>query len=179
MAHLSYSFLRKAACIAAAALLLACSPKYDWREVRSPDANFQALFPGKPSSHSRAINLDGIQVTMTMTAADVDGASFAVGSATLADAAQAAAALTAMKTAMIRNMGGTVRHDKTVSSAGAPAMTEVEIAGPSPSTASDTRLMVARFIVKDRRVYQIVVVGQEKNIPREQIDTFFTSFKPG
>jgi hypothetical protein len=45
---------------------------------------------------------------MTMTAAEIDGVVFAVGSAQLADAAQAPAAIEAMQTAMVNNIGATV-----------------------------------------------------------------------
>lgn len=172
--------LRRAACIAATALLLACSPKYDWREIRSADANFMAMFPGKPASHSRPVNLDGTQVTMSMTAADVDGVTFAVGSAVLADPTQAQTALLAMKTALTRNMAGTVRYDKSVATPATPGMTEIEVAGPAGAGAgSQPRVLIARFATRERRVYQLVVVGAEKNISREQVDTFFSSFKSG
>jgi hypothetical protein len=175
---------RTAACIAATALLLACSPKYDWREIHSADANFTAMFPGKPASHSRPVNLNGTQVTMSMTAAEVDGVTFAVGSAVLADPTQAQTALLAMKTALTRNMAGTVRYDKPVATPANPGMTEIEVASPAGTGASSgaggqPRLLVARFSARERRVYQLVVVGAEKDVSREQVDTFFSSFKPG
>jgi hypothetical protein len=37
----------------------------------------KVMFPAKPASFTRTIDLDGAQVSMTMTAADVDGATFA------------------------------------------------------------------------------------------------------
>ena len=45
---------------------------------------------------------------MTMAAADIDGTMFAVGSAQFTDAGQAQQALQAMKTAMVRNIGGSL-----------------------------------------------------------------------
>lgn len=170
----------KAACIAATALLLACSPTYDWREIRSADANFMVMFPGKPASHSRPVNLDGTQVTMSMTAAEVDGVTFAVGSAVLADPTQAQTALLAMKTALTRNMAGKVRYDKSVATHAMPGMTEIEVDSPAAAGAGNqSRVLIARFAARDSRVYQLVVVGAEKNVAREQVDTFFSSFKPG
>lgn len=180
MFPITSSRLCKAACIVATALLLACSPKYDWREIRSADANFMAMFPGKPASHSRPVNLDGTQVTMSMTAAEVDGVTFAVGSAVLADPTQAQTALLAMKTALTRNMAGQIRYDKSVATPALPGMTEIEVASPAGTGASSQpRVLIARFATRERRVYQLVVVGTEKNVPREQVDTFFSSFRPG
>ena len=71
------------ATLAVASVLSACSPKFDWRDYRSPDAQFTALFPGKPAVLTREIDLDGKKVSLTMTASEVDGNTFAIGSAVL------------------------------------------------------------------------------------------------
>jgi hypothetical protein len=157
----------------------ACSPTYDWREVRGTDAPFVVLLPGKPATHSRPINLDGLQLTMTMTAAEVNGVTFAVGSATLPDQAAPHAALNAMKTALVKNIGGTVRHEKSSLAAGNPVPSiEVEAVGiPGGKSGGQPRILFARFAEKDRRIYQAVVLGQEKAVAHDAVDTFFTSFK--
>lgn len=157
----------------------ACSPTYDWREVRGPDAPFVVLLPAKPATHTRDINLDGLQLAMTMTAAQVDGVTFAVGSAKLPDQALPQAALAAMKTAMVKNIGGTIKREKSIQTPGSPNPSiEVEAAGvPAGKGVEEATLLFGRFAEKDRRVYQAVVVGQEKAVVREQVDTFLTSFK--
>lgn len=172
MASLSISLARKTLLLASLAWLQACNPTYNWRETRGPDAPYVVLMPAKPSTHSRPIDLNGIKVTMTMTAAEVDGVTFAVGSAELPDAAQAGAALAAMKTAMVRNLGGTVKQERQLAAPAAPGTSEIEVAGQG-------RLMLARFAARERRVYQAVVVGKEKEVSREAADTFLASFKPG
>lgn len=176
MARFSISPLLASACIACAFLLAACSPKYDWREVRGSGVPFLIVLPAKPVSHSRTVNLDGVQATMTMTAAEVDEVTFAVGAAELPDAAQAQKALLAMKTALIRNIGGTLRHEK-VSTAGSARMIEIEASGPPAPGSDQPRLLLARFIAQDKHAYQLVVVGKEKAVAREAVDVFFTSFK--
>ena len=75
--------------LAAALALAACSPTYNWRDYTSPDARYRVTFPAKPSSATRTIDLDGLQVSMTMTAAEVEGATFAVGAAEAPDAGRA------------------------------------------------------------------------------------------
>lgn len=173
-----FSLLRLA--IAAAVLILpACTPAYDWREVRGTDAPFAAVFPAKPATYSRMVNLNGTQVMMTMTAAEAAGVTFAVGSAQLPDPAAAQGALQAMKTAMIGNIGGTVRHEKQ-SAIPANGLSSIDLEATGASTAGNSgqsRLLIARFVAKDRRVYQAVVIGTEKAISRDAVDTFFTSFK--
>jgi hypothetical protein len=169
---------RKTACATLALLLLACTPTFDWREVRGVGAPYSVMLPTKPASQTRPINLDGLQVTMTMTAAEAGNVTFAVGTAELPDPAAAQRALAAMKIALVRNIRGTVRHEKTLSLGTASAALEVDAAGPpSTATGDQRRVLAARFIAKDRRVYQLVVTGSERVVTQEAIDTFFTSFK--
>jgi len=156
------------------AALTACSPDYNWRQVQNADAAYTALFPAKPSSHAREINLDGIRTTMSMTAAEVHGALFAVGSAELSGAALVQPALAAMKTAMVRNIGGTIVSDRNVPG---PAPYNELVANGSRN-GRPVRL-TARFAARNRRVYQAVVIGAPQEVPAEAIDTFMSSFKPG
>lgn len=173
----TFSRLIRTAAIGCALLLAACSPKFDWREVRGAGAPYVVMLPAKPASHTREIDLDGIKVSMTMTAAEVDDVTFAVGAAALPDPAQAPKALNAMKTALVRNIGGKVTREKSDGSANMPTMIEIEASG-SPGRGGQSRLLFARFVAKDKYVYQIVAVGSEKAISREAVDTFLASFKP-
>lgn len=158
---------------ALALTLCACSPQYDWRDYRSNDAPYAVLFPGKPATQARKIQLDAIAVDMTMTAAEVDGVIFAVGSAQLPDAAQAPAAIEAMKTALVKNIGATVTKSKS-SVTGSQTMLEVEAKGRQNG---EPMLLIGRFIAKGNRIYQVIVMGREKNIVQEPVETYFSSFK--
>jgi hypothetical protein len=163
------------ACAACAALaMLGCTPKYDWREVRSTDAQFTILMPAKPTTLARPINLDGVQVTMTMTAAEVDGVTFAVGSVQLPDAAAAQAALSKMKTALVKNINGSIKHEKPSAKSEPVPTIDIEADG---NRNGQPYLLVARFAAKDKRAYQVIVVGREKAVSREAADTFLASFK--
>jgi len=168
-----------AACLACGCFLPGCSPTLDWREVRGVDAPYQVLFPAKPASQTRTINIGGQQVAMTMTGAEVSGVTFAVGSAELPDAATAQKALPAMKTALLHNIHGTVRHENSSPPGAVPATMEVEASGqPDAATDSQPRLLAARFVAKEQHVYQLVVTGKESAVKRDAVETFFESFKP-
>ena len=156
-----------------AAALSACSPQYDWRDYRANDAPYAVLFPAKPASQTRAIKLGELDVNMTMTAAEVDGVVFAVGSAQLADAARAPAALEAMKTALVNNIAATVTKSA-ASASGAQTVLDVEAKG---NRNGEPMLLIGRFIAKEKRVYQVIVMGREKNIVRDTVETWFSSFK--
>ncbi len=162
--------------------LAACSPKFNWREIRSKDAPYSVLLPAKPSTFARPIDLDGVPVTMTMTAAKVDDTVFAVGSATLPDAAKAQAALIAMKTALVKNINGTVKVEKTTAAAsnaqgtpGLSASIDVEAVGATPG--GKPEVLFGHFVSKDKEIYQVIVIGPEKGVSRENAETFISSFK--
>ena len=156
------------------AALAACSPDYNWRQVQNNDASFAALFPAKPASHAQEINLDGIRTSMSMTAAEVNGVLFAIGSAQLSSPALVQPALTAMKTAMVRNIGGAVASDKTV-----PGPTPFnDVVADGSRNGRPVRLS-ARFAARGQRVYQAVVIGARQDVPDEAVETFLDSFKPG
>ena len=156
-----------------ATTLSACSPQYDWRDYRSNDAPYAVLFPGKPASQTRSIQLDRLAVNMTMTAAEVNGVIFAVGSAQVADAAQGPAAIAAMKTALVNNIGATVTSDKS-SSDGRQATLDVEAKG---NQNGEPMRLIGHFIARDKRIYQVIVMGRDKNIVQDSVDTYLSSFK--
>lgn len=156
-----------------ALVLSACDPHYNWRDYRSKDAPYSVLLPGKPATHTRDVRLGELPVRMTMSAAEVDDVVFAVGSAELTDTAQAPAALLAMQTALARNIGATITSQATVADG---AQTTVSIEAKGMRNGEPT-LLIGRFIARDRRVYQVVVMGAERHIVREQVATFLDSFK--
>ena len=156
-----------------ALVLSACDPHYNWRDYRSKDAPYSVLLPGKPATHARDVRLGELPVRMTMTAAEVDDVVFAVGSAELTDTAQAPAALLAMQTALARNIGATITSQATVADG---AQTTVSIEAKGMRNGEPT-LLIGRFIARERCVYQVVVMGAERHIAREQVATFLDSFK--
>ena len=176
-------FLFKTVSITALACLslAACSPTYNWRDYSSQDAPFRAMFPDKPSSHTRSIDLNGLKVNMTMTAAQVEGSTFAVGTAEAPDADQAEAALQAMKTALVKNIGATVTSEKTGKSSTASGATSSRSAAidihASGMQNGVPMTLVGHFESRNKRFYQVIVIGKQKNLSKENIDMFMSSFK--
>jgi hypothetical protein len=159
--------------LALALALAGCSPKYNWRDYASPDAAYRVTFPAKPSTFTRTIDLDGMQVAMTMTAAEVDGATFAVGTAEAPDAARAQAALEAMQVALVRNIDATVTTQQ-ATIAGERATRDVEATGKNRGV---PMRLVGHFEARGKRFYQVIALGKTDALPPEQVDQFLTSFK--
>lgn len=156
--------------ILSAMLLAACSPEYNWRQYDSPDAPYGVLFPDKPATYTRSVNLAGNNVEMTMTAAEVKNTVFAVGTGVAPDAATAQAALAAMKTAMVRNIGAQVTEEKTQ-----PGST-LDVQARGLRNGQPMRL-VGHFEARGTRFYQVIVLGPDGSVPDEQVEQFMTSFK--
>ncbi|PRC93312.1 hypothetical protein [Solimicrobium silvestre] len=156
--------------------ITACSPKFDWRDVRGGESPYTVLMPAKPALLSREIQLGQQTVTMHMTGAQIDGVSFAVGAVKLPDAAQAQTALTNIKIALLKNISGTITHEKTSANTSESKLT-INTDFDAISTTTTTR-MVGRLVARDVWVFQVVVVGPEKAINKDAVDTFLSSFKP-
>lgn len=161
--------LRRAPLTAAAGALAlsACSPDYNWREIRPAGGDYHVMLPARPASMSRPIDLDGLAVTMTMNGARVGAYRFTVGAVVLPDAEPAtrARAGAAMRAAMVRNIAGRET-----------ALAEVQVpvldrAGRATATQAALRIeaagrvdgkpahMTAQFAVRGARAWQAVVIG--------------------
>lgn len=174
------SLAARVATLGAAALVLAlagCSPKYNWRDYASPDGYYRVTFPARPSSVTRPIDLGDIRVSMTMTAADVEGATFAVGSAEAPDPDSAQASLAAMQAALVRNIGATVTSEKAAASSDDGASRGTRDVEANGSQKGEPMRLVAHFEARGNRFYQVVVLGKPKSMPAEQVEQFLTSFK--
>lgn len=177
------------AVLLAGVALQACSPRYNWREASDNGAHFVVLLPAKPASATRSVDLDGIRVDLTMTAADVDGLVFAVATAELPDAAQGEAALDAMRRALLANIDGQPTAPTTPPAPGAappapPARGDASVFShyldldASGRVRGEPTRLVARLGQRGKRIYQVMVLGPSARVADEQLETFFGSFKP-
>ena len=170
-------------CLAPLAGLAGCSPEHDWREIRAEDAGFLVMLPGKPARMTRPIQLESLRVEMAMLGAQAREVAYTVGAVTLPDSRDATRAqvLAAMRTAMVSNIGGRVRSERSVKVMRVDAAgqrtgdiegLEVEAFGrmrDRPAT------LVARFVAIGPQAWQAVVLGPEPD--REQAALFLESLK--
>ena len=83
----------------------ACTPTFDWREVRPDGSGVVALFPCKPVSHAREVALAGAPIKMTMAACSAGNAVFAVAFADVGEPGRVAPALAELRNSAARNLG--------------------------------------------------------------------------
>ncbi|MBT9466396.1 hypothetical protein [Hydrogenophaga sp.] len=73
--------------------LTACSPTFNWRELRPEGAPLQALMPCKPETADRTVPLGGAPTVLHMHSCKAGGLTFALAWADVPDAAAVPAAL--------------------------------------------------------------------------------------
>jgi hypothetical protein len=174
------------AALAGCLLLLACSPPFDWREVRGAEAPYVILMPAKPTSSTRNVDLGGGPISMTMSVARAEDISFSITSGKLAQPAAAEATLLAMKSSLLRNTSAAIRKETASTTADGTKLLALEgtfsLAPPAPTAKPGNAaqaLLAARFAARNGFVYQVVAYGPEKALSGQVLDTFLTSFRPG
>jgi hypothetical protein len=179
------SVLFKHSLLAVVALLAGCAPAYNWREVRPADPAVAVMLPGKPSSLTQRVRLDGLDLPMSMTGAQAEGIAFTVACAALpaaqADAAMRERVLAAMRSGMTRNIAGTEERAEPV------AVALLDTAGAARGRATGLRVvvngvvkarptrMLAVFVGEGARACQAVAVGE--TLPDEPARQFTDSLR--
>jgi hypothetical protein len=178
------------AAAAVLALAAACSPRFDWREHRQPEAGYVVALPDRPQTAVREIGFahpgGPVRAEMTMLSTGVGASLFAVGSVRLPPfAVDSPAALDAtlawFRDGLLRNVQA---NEAAPGDGGKPAGLGARTlrAAQSFSAAGTTgsgrpaRLAVRLYVVDDR-LFQLVALGAEGEIPPHALETFFDSFR--
>ena len=110
---------------------------------------------------------------MQMMAAEIDGVSFAVGSAKVNDASKISGVLDAMQQGMLNNIHGVAEKENNAAS----TLSAKDVVAYGKLANGQPVKFVGRFVARGAWVYQIVIIGKEKMLTPEVVDTFMTSFK--
>ena len=158
-------------------VLCACSPSLNWRQVKLD--GISVLFPAKPATLERPVTLLHRQWPMRMSAAQVDGISYAVGVIAIntleknkpnyLDEATQLALLKAMQAAMLANIKGNI-----IASTQDQGYLKIKAQGQNQNNPIELH---AYFFSTTYFAYQAVVMGPPNQIPPDAIDTFFDSVK--
>lgn len=168
--------LKISSVLAALVGLAACTPTLNWREIQPEGSDLFAIFPCKPERFARSVTLAGAKVEMRMSSCVVNGVTFAVAYASVAEPVRVAAAITELRNAAVGNIGGTA---KAIGQAAVPGMTpnplsgRVAFTGRSPDGKALQEQAV--FFVKGLRVYQASIVGP--TVDPEAADTFVAGLR--
>lgn len=156
--------------------LAACSPGLDWREVRPEGANLLLMFPCKPASDARKVEMQGRSFDMHLQACKAGQQSFALSYVDVGDPALVGPALRQMRESLAAKLA-----------AGAASAVAVQIGGMTPNPqalqqplngqlpdGSAAQGAVAVF-ARGTMVFQGVVLGAKRDAAAE--DNFFSGMK--
>lgn len=176
--------------------LSACSPEYNWREVRIDAASARFMLPGKPASLDRTINIEGQPVAMTMTGAKVGESTYTVAYAIINPPADPQKIVLAMREQMVRNIQGQSQASPTpqppskallppvvkpvqvaiVDESGvAKANAQAQLVDAQGVVSGRVVIMKALFVAYQQTVVQVVSLGTDLN--PEQATQFVQSLR--
>ncbi len=157
-------------------MLAACSPTFNWREVRAQPTALTAALPCKPDKDTRNVPMAGRSVSLQALACDSGGATFAVLFAELGDAGAAGDALGQWKAATLSNMRSTRARESPFVPAGAlslPQSVQVVAAGQrADGTPVESH---AAYFAHGRHVFQAVIYAGR--LKPEMAEPFFSGIR--
>lgn len=185
------------AAVLALVSLAACSPAYNWREVRPENSQLVVLFPCKPEKAEKMVPLGGPPTNLTLLGCDAGGATFAVAMADIGDTAKVPAVLGQWQNLTLTNMkarpvtaaaaAASVASSPSASGALPTQKSLLKVAGAdlvSPAVLLKARGLRpdgsgvtghAAYFARGSKVFQVVVYADK--LTPEVSDTFFSSLK--
>ncbi|WP_427914393.1 hypothetical protein ACPWT1_05525 [Ramlibacter sp. MMS24-I3-19] len=168
--------LRFPAVLLLALAAVACSPTFNWREVRVESTSLKAMLPCKPDRGMRRVAMGTAQVELSGIGCDTGGATFAVLHAELDDPARADEVLVQWNRATLANLHGSATGTRPFALPGATplaAAQRVSMAGQRPD---GTRVRgEAAYFAHGNQVFQAVVYAAD---PRpDWLQPFFDGLK--
>ena len=164
--------------LAALLALAACSPAFNWREVRPEGTRLNLLLPCKPDKAQKVVPLGGRATPLAMLGCDAGGATFAVVMADVGDAAQAASVLALWQDLALVNMKAVPASRQPLPltipglQAGMPAA-RLQAQGQRADGAAVSGQ--AAYFAQGSQLFQVVMYAPQ--IAPEVAETFFSSLK--
>jgi len=171
--------LRPLPWLCVALLLPACSPTFNWRELRDDAIALQAILPCKADRGEREVPLGGSPQTLHMHSCEAGGLTFAIAWARLPDSAQAVAALLPWRQATLAALrveleqvgGAALAWPARVP--GADEVHGLQAVGLGPS--GQATQVQAVYFAHGNTVYQAAIYGQR--ISEEIAGNFFEALR--
>lgn len=162
--------------LAACAVLPACAPALDWRDIRPEGSGLQLQFPCRPTTQRRDVPLAGVRVNLALHACTAGGQTWGLAVADVVEPARVSPALAELAASAASNLGA---------AAGQPLALKVPGATPNDASARlrlhgqlpDGKAVQMQLAVFSRgtQVFQASVLGDA--VPDEAAQAFFASLR--
>ncbi|MES2425034.1 MAG: hypothetical protein V4562_11435 [Pseudomonadota bacterium] len=169
-------FVRRTALLLAALCLQACSPAFNWREVRMDNAPLVALLPCKPDKGAKTLSLGGVPTELQMQGCEAGGGLFTVAAARLQPPVDIEQTLRQWKIALLANARTTTSQDQNFAPPGAVPVPASVLATFNGQRADGSPVwgQVALFAQGDQ-IFQAAVFADKPLA--EPATTFFSSLR--
>lgn len=167
-----------------APLLVACSPRFDWREVRVADSQIRLLMPAKPAARRGPFEWLGQTLDFELTAAQVGDCLFTVGHAQIPEPLRNTPAMQALSEAFVE------RNAQRFGAPVGPAEFTLRRQPNDPRTLrlaveyrfaaeidGQTQRLVSRFLALGAHYYNISVMGPAGDLVPEVLEFFLDSVR--
>ena len=162
--------------VTALAGLMACSPTFNWRDVRPKGTPLALLMPCKPDAAQRTVFMAGQPTELNLLSCDAGGVAFAVAVADVKDPAKVAVVLAQWQSATLANMKAA--PNAPVSAFRPPGLAGgegvlVRAVGQRPN--GGVVSSQAAYFAQGSQAFQAVMYAD--NVSPDVADTFFSGLK--
>jgi hypothetical protein len=165
-----------AAWLVIASALAACSPTFDWREIRTGQGSLAAMLPCKPEKGARTVPMAGREVKLDALSCSTGGATFAVLTADIEDAARAGEVLAQWKTATLANLRSASGRESAFQPPGARKLPQSLQVVASGQRADGSKVEShAAYFAEGSHVFQAVIYADQ--LKPEVAEPFFSGLK--
>ena len=154
----------------------ACSPTFNWREVRAEPTPLKAMLPCKPDKAARDVPMAGRQVSLEVLGCDTGGATFALLFADIGNGARAGEVLAQWKVATLANMRSAAAREGSFRPPGALALPQSLHVVASGQRADGSQVEShAAYFARGNHVYQAVIYSDR--LKPEVTEPFFSGLR--
>ena len=152
------------------ALLVGCTPEYNWRESMVADDRGVIMFPSRTKTEQRQIDVDGAPATFSLTSSAVGDAVFSVGYVPLPESLgpEKSAALVKTVVSALVARAGKIAPESALSG---------EIFTLDTVVANKPSLLMAKVVVHRGMLIQVVVSGPKQSLSNENALEFVRSLR--
>jgi hypothetical protein len=160
--------------LAAAIALAACSPTFNWRDIRVEATGLKAQLPCKPDHGARVVPMAGRQVQLQVLGCDAGGATFAILTGDVVDPLRSAEVLDQWRRATLANMHGEAAQTRPYLPTGAMALApSLRVTAAGQRADGSPVQSQAAYFARGSRVFQAVIYAER--VTPEEAETFFSS----
>lgn len=156
--------------------IAACSPTFNWREVRVQSTPLTAMMPCKPDTGAREMPMAGRKVNLTALSCEAGGATFALLFAEVGETARMGEVLLQWNLASLGNLRGAAARDRPFRPPGALALPQsMQVLATGQRTNGNKVESHAAYFAHGTHVYQAVIYAT--SLKPEVAETFFSGLK--